>query len=479
MLIFQRLIWGGVERLEILGDVTFSGLTNNSIVGIRSLGTLSIANGATIGIDSENSVLFEMSGFTVDPLTDTTILNERGSVFLGSDGGSLELRTSTISATGSLPEAFSPFQQDGRNFLEIESEENLCFAESTILSSGSMFISSEGEMRSEQTSFQAETTFVGQFFEGYTIEETTTIEAEDLFLLGGSGSVVDSELTGSSSLAFETSDQIDSQSTPNIGLMIEDSVLNAGTFSLFSSSTFKMETSNITAEGPALFSVDSDLTISESSITADSLSMNIQRNADLDDASITTAGAVNLENRAGITVSEGSSIEASDVLLSASEGSITIDDSNLAADEFIGIRGFEIVTLDTADIESSYLEIDGATVDIARSRFDSDELNIFADADLSLAQLDLRGLSEISMAARTLILSDIQFASTSSIQLGSENGQLAPDPNSGASAQTGYVNFIQNVTLDNQPAQDFVSTVDGGNAKPDQAVIDIFQSTNE
>ena len=118
-------------------------------------------------------------------------------------------------------------------------------------------------------------------------------------------------------------------------------------------------------------------------------------------------------------------------------------------------------------------------MDIARSRFDSDELNIFADADLSLAQLDLRGLSEISMAAQTLILSDIQFASTSSIQLGSENGQLAPDPNSGASAQTGYVNFIQNVTLDNQPAQDFVSTVHGGNAKPDQAVIDIFQSTNE
>ena len=75
-------------------------------------------------------------------------------------------------------------------------------------------------------------------------------------------------------------------------------------------------------------------------------------------------------------------------------------------------------------------------------------MELRAVEEVALSQIDLRELNQINMAARTLVLSDIQFSSATDIRLGSEFGQLAPAPNTGADSVTGYVNFIQNVTLD-------------------------------
>jgi hypothetical protein len=64
---------------------------------------------------------------------------------------------------------------------------------------------------------------------------------------------------------------------------------------------------------------------------------------------------------------------------------------------------------------------------------------------LSLQSVNFIGISDISLQARTLVLSDVNFPSGSQVNLRSENGALAPAPNTNKPVRPGFVNFVRDV----------------------------------
>lgn len=81
---------------------------------------------------------------------------------------------------------------------------------------------------------------------------------------------------------------------------------------------------------------------------------------------------------------------------------------------------------------------------------------------VDLRSLRLDGFSEVNLGARTLRLRDVHFPEGSTVRLVSEQGRLAPQPNTDQAVQPGMVNFVRDVTYADQPAQNFVSTAEGG-----------------
>lgn len=72
---------------------------------------------------------------------------------------------------------------------------------------------------------------------------------------------------------------------------------------------------------------------------------------------------------------------------------------------------------------------------------------------ISMQNTDLSAFQAVGMAAHTVNLLNVNFASGSVVNLQSSLGQLAPNPNTGAASQPGYVNFINGVNYGGQPAQ--------------------------
>jgi hypothetical protein len=81
---------------------------------------------------------------------------------------------------------------------------------------------------------------------------------------------------------------------------------------------------------------------------------------------------------------------------------------------------------------------------------------------VSLRATALDGFREINLGARTLVLESVNFGAGSTVRLVSEQGRLAPQPNTGATVQPGLVNFVRAVTYAGRPAQDYVATAAGG-----------------
>jgi hypothetical protein len=81
---------------------------------------------------------------------------------------------------------------------------------------------------------------------------------------------------------------------------------------------------------------------------------------------------------------------------------------------------------------------------------------------VSLRATALDGFREINLGARTLVLESVNFGAGSTVRLVSEQGRLAPLPNTGATVQPGLVNFVRAVTYAGRPAQDYVATAAGG-----------------
>lgn len=89
---------------------------------------------------------------------------------------------------------------------------------------------------------------------------------------------------------------------------------------------------------------------------------------------------------------------------------------------------------------------------------------------LTARALDFRAFAEVNLGARTLVLESVHFGPGTTVRLVSEHGRLAPNPNTGAAALTGYVNFIRDVTYADQPAQDFVPVAAGGTGAQPAAI---------
>lgn len=87
-------------------------------------------------------------------------------------------------------------------------------------------------------------------------------------------------------------------------------------------------------------------------------------------------------------------------------------------------------------------------------------ISLEAVADLNAVNTNFIG-SQISLQARTINLTNVDFSSGSRVNLASQNGVLTANPNTGQPSVPGNVNFINGVTYGGQPAQNFVGPAGG------------------
>ena len=131
--------------------------------------------------------------------------------------------------------------------------------------------------------------------------------------------------------------------------------------------------------------------------------------------------------------------------------------------------------------EAAEILLFSRTVEVTDSRFRAERLNIqrspqglFSDLPvintIAFRGNNLSNLALINMEARTIVLQEINFAAGSSVNLRSEVGLLAPEPNTRRPTLRGHVNFIHEVTYAGEPAQDHVSVSVGGNSTGPSAI---------
>jgi len=179
-----------------------------------------------------------------------------------------------------------------------------------------------------------------------------------------------------------------------------------------------------------------------------------------------TSSSVDISGGATVAVVGNSTVSAQ-TSMSLSGDAVTVQDSVLKSGTdsngtsgFIAINGGHVVTIVNSRIVAQTVDLNAEDV---------------AGSTLNVNSLDLSTAMAISMSARTISLSNVNFAANSIVNLSSQNGMLAPNPNTNAVPQVGFVNFVTNVLYGGQPAQNFVSTSVGGSSSNPSAPIRIFQ----
>jgi hypothetical protein len=201
-----------------------------------------------------------------------------------------------------------------------------------------------------------------------------------------------------------------------------------------------------------------DLAVDSSSMTASTFSATSDFGPLFAEANgtITLSGYTNLSGRSIDIKSETNSVEVSG-------GSVTLD----AADR-VELHASQLVRVDAASISANFIRLHADEIRSNAAAYTGNDLMMEGGTLIDLQQIDLSGLNSVNLAARTLVLADVRFNKFGQIHLQSELGQLAPNPNSGASALAGHVNFIQNVEVWDStnsygtPAEYFVHTSQGG-----------------
>ena len=135
------------------------------------------------------------------------------------------------------------------------------------------------------------------------------------------------------------------------------------------------------------------------------------------------------------------------VTFSSLNGSLTVTATSVQA---------HYLTLNSGD--SILLDCSGHTLTAtgpgATATFTAPNLVTVNNANLS-------NYGVVNMAANTINLLNVAFGAGSSVTLRSLNGVLAANPNTGAVSVPGDVNFIQNVTYNGNPAQNYVNNSGG------------------
>jgi len=89
---------------------------------------------------------------------------------------------------------------------------------------------------------------------------------------------------------------------------------------------------------------------------------------------------------------------------------------------------------------------------------------VLAGSAINFDGVSMSNSTNVDMQARTINLSNINFPNGSVVNLTSQNGVLAPNPNTSAPSVVGDVNFIVNVNYGGSPAQNFVPVSVGGSS---------------
>ncbi|MBI5800250.1 MAG: FecR domain-containing protein [Verrucomicrobia bacterium] len=156
-------------------------------------------------------------------------------------------------------------------------------------------------------------------------------------------------------------------------------------------------------------------------------------------------GTLQLSSGSDVTVNNSAQFQANTVNMSAARNATL----NSAV-----IRGF--TTLNVSAIQNMTVASGSFTGASASPTITS---SFSAGDTLIVNNSSFANVADISLSARTVNLSNIDFPNGSTVTLYSQNGLLADKPNTGAASVPGHVNFILNVNYNGNPAQLFV----GGN----------------
>ncbi|MBI5770676.1 MAG: FecR domain-containing protein [Verrucomicrobia bacterium] len=158
--------------------------------------------------------------------------------------------------------------------------------------------------------------------------------------------------------------------------------------------------------------------------------------------------AVNLDAPNGAVRLSGSTVNAAGSLFAAHGQTVAIAATTIRAGGDVWLDASTDLTLDRVTLTSSTP---------ATATFQATGNGL-----LDVRTVGFDAFKEINLGARTLALQDVRFAAGAVVRLVSEQGRLAPNPNTGAAVLTGLVNFVRDVTYAGQPAQNFVSAAAGG-----------------
>ncbi len=153
-------------------------------------------------------------------------------------------------------------------------------------------------------------------------------------------------------------------------------------------------------------------------------------------------GTAQLTAGRDFTAVGGAQIEASTIQVTA---------ANNATLNNVQARGFN--TLNVSAIAN--LNVSGGSF-TGTALAQSATATLTAGDTLTVNGPTLANVTSISLFARTVNLSNINFPNGSMVNLQSQHGQLAPNPNTGAASVPGYVNFIVNVNYNGNPAQSYI-----------------------
>jgi hypothetical protein len=142
--------------------------------------------------------------------------------------------------------------------------------------------------------------------------------------------------------------------------------------------------------------------------------------------------------------------------LELSGANVGVQDTTASAANLALFSAQDMLMVEDSVISANFIEFSAAEINSQTISYVTDDLKLHADNILSITSSDLSSVPAINLGARTLVLSDVQFSSLSTIELGSLYGLLAENPNTGASAASGFVNFTINVKVDGNTAQDYV-----------------------
>jgi hypothetical protein len=151
---------------------------------------------------------------------------------------------------------------------------------------------------------------------------------------------------------------------------------------------------------------------------------------------------------------QGGAFQVTGDLLFATTGTFAAQGALLSG-EHIYLRAPNIA------VQSSELRFSGGDISRIGATLEATD-SIQLDNVILPSFAAVRGLEKISLSARTIALSHVNFAAGSTVVLATEAGRLAPDPNTGRPALPGHVNFIREVTYGGAPAQNYVASDKGG-----------------
>lgn len=198
--------------------------------------------------------------------------------------------------------------------------------------------------------------------------------------------------------------------------------------------------------GPLEIRSDSAITLKGNSLEGDSVFVNSGGQLILSgsDSGIRANNNISLDSADGMQVGGVSlsvSSEIGELNLVNTKGMLTVNNGASLSASFIGINSRDGVLIDSANFSGTQLDVTAGSL---------------AGQVATVRNLNLAAFSLVNIAARTVDLINVAFPAGSSVNLKSFNHQLAPNPNTGAASQPGFVNFISGVTYGGQPAQDFV-----------------------